>query len=232
MAVLVEFRIDSPILRDALADIPNAVAEIEEYDDSHPDAARLFVWVTAPDFDAFETALESDASVAEYERLVTSSSKSFYRLRLSESGSGLLTYRFAIENDIVPLSSRGTHEGWNVRARFPSRQAIADYWEHCRSVGVTFDLRQVFTAEDGTGVTASNLTPEQHEALAVGLEMGYFDVPRETSLQSIADSLGISDTAVSYRLRRGLKTLVKESVGSNDGTGVSGQTVQPNGEDS
>jgi hypothetical protein len=222
MAVLVEFRIDSPILRDALGDVPDAVAEVEEYDDSHPDAARLFVWVTTPDFDAFETALESDSSVTDYERLVTSPSRSFYRLRLSASGSGLLTYRFAIENDIVPLSSRGTHEGWNVRARFPSRQAIADYWEHCRSAGVEFELQQVFTADDDAEGTTPNLTPEQREALAVGLELGYFDVPRGTSLQSIADSLGISDTAVSYRLRRGLRTLVEESIGSTGAHGTSG----------
>lgn len=218
-AVIVEFRLDSPVLEETLADVPDAVVEIEEYDDSHPGAARLFVWVTAPDFEAFETALESDSSVTGYERLVTFSSRSFYRLLLSESGSGLLTYRFAIENDVVPLASRGTHEGWDVRAWFPSRRAIADYWEHCRSVGVGFELRQVFTAEVDSDETTPNLTPEQREALLVGLKEGYFDVPRGTSLQSIADSLGISDTAVSYRLRRGLKTLVEDSLDANGETG-------------
>ena len=216
MAVIVEFRIDSPVLRGVLTGAPDAVAEIEEYDDSDPDAARLFVWVTAPDFEAVETALEFDGSVAEYDRLMTSSSRSFYRVRLSESGSGLLTYRFAIENDIVPLSSRGTSAGWLVRARFPDRQAVADYWEYCRSVGVDFELRQIFTAADQDDGTGPNLTAEQHEALVVALEKGYFDVPRKTSLKAIADVVGVSDTAVSYRLRRGLKTLLEHSIAPTD----------------
>jgi len=236
VAVLAEFEIDSPVLREALAAVPDAVAEIEEYDDSGPNGTRLFVRVRASDFDAFETAIESDDTVAEYERLVTSSSRSFYRLRLSESGSGSLTYRFAIEHDVLPLSSRGTHEGWHVRARFPDRESIAEYWEHCRSTDVHLELRTVYSqnadATDGIDDVHPNLTPEQREAIVLALNRGYFDVPRGTSLRSIADVLGISDTAVSYRLRRGLKTLVEGSIGSGGDDGQYGGPLFRNDEDS
>lgn len=91
------------------------------------------------------------------------------------------------------------------------------------------DRRGVFTVDDGIDGTDSNPTPEQCEAITVGREKDYFDVPRGTSLQSIADSLGTSDTAASYRFRRGLKTLVEESVDSNEGAESVDQSVQRNG---
>ncbi|MFT4889898.1 MAG: hypothetical protein ACI9YT_000809 [Halobacteriales archaeon] len=47
--------------------------------------------MTAPDLEPFEAALDDDPSVDGYERLEASSSRSFYRLRLSESGSRVLT---------------------------------------------------------------------------------------------------------------------------------------------
>lgn len=219
MAVLADFTIDSPLLRAALSAVPEASIEIAEYGLADAEAAKLFAWVTAPDLEPFEAALDDDPTVDGYERIEASSSRSFYRLRLSESESHLLTYRFAVRNDIVPLSARGTHEGWAVRARFPDREAIAEYWEYCRSVGVSFDLQQVSSAEDDPDPGTSDLTPPQREALVTALEAGYFDVPRGSTLESIADSIGISDTAASYRLRRGLKTLLEDSIDSTDSTG-------------
>lgn len=215
MAVLAEFTIDSPVLRATLSAVPEASIEIVEYALADAEAAKLFVWVTAPDFESFEAALDDDPTVDGYGRIEASSSRSFYRLRLSESGSRVLTYRFAIRNDIVPRSARGTDEGWEVRARFPDREAIAEYWEYCRSVGVSFELQQVSSAaDDGPDPRTSDLTPQQREAIVTALEEGYFDVPRGTTLKSIADSIGISDTAASYRLRRGLKTVLEDSIDS------------------
>ncbi|MEF8757828.1 MAG: hypothetical protein V5A33_06295, partial [Halobacteriales archaeon] len=133
MAVLAEFTIESPLLGATLSAVPEASVDVTEYGLADAEAAKLFVWVTAPDFESFEAALDDDPTVDGYERIEASASRSFYRLRLSESGSRVLTYRFAIRNDIVPVSARGTSEGWAVRARFPDRETIADYWEHCRS---------------------------------------------------------------------------------------------------
>lgn len=58
------------------------------------------------------------------------------------------------------------------------------------------------------------LTPSQQEALAVALEQGYFDVPRTTTLVEIAERLGVSDQAVSERLRRGEKHLLRRALSS------------------
>jgi hypothetical protein len=53
-----------------------------------------------------------------------------------------------------------------------------------------------------------SLSEQQYEALRTAFEAGYFAIPREITLQELAARLGISDTAASHRLRRGLQTVL------------------------
>ena len=43
------------------------------------------------------------------------------------------------------------------------------------------------------------------------VERGYFKVPRQTTLQTLADEHGISDVEASERLRNGLDAVLRES---------------------
>ncbi|WP_309138889.1 helix-turn-helix domain-containing protein [Haloterrigena gelatinilytica] len=43
-------------------------------------------------------------------------------------------------------------------------------------------------------------------------ERGYFEDPRDSSVEDLADALGVSSSAVSGRLRRGLKALIENSL--------------------
>jgi predicted DNA binding protein len=43
-------------------------------------------------------------------------------------------------------------------------------------------------------------------------ETGYWKIPRESHLEDIADRIGISDQAISERLRRGCSSLVEAYV--------------------
>jgi len=52
------------------------------------------------------------------------------------------------------------------------------------------------------------LTDIQRETLTAALEAGYFAVPRTATLQDLADEFGVSDTAISQRIRRGVARLL------------------------
>ncbi|MDX1748149.1 MAG: helix-turn-helix domain-containing protein, partial [Halobacteriales archaeon] len=56
----------------------------------------------------------------------------------------------------------------------------------------------------------SSLSADQREALTLALDEGYFDVPRRINLITIADRLGISDSAASQRIRRGLSAVLTD----------------------
>ena len=53
------------------------------------------------------------------------------------------------------------------------------------------------------------VTAPQREALILAVREGYYDLPRETNTTELGDQLGISDQAVTERLRRGIGTLVR-----------------------
>lgn len=69
--------------------------------------------------------------------------------------------------------------------------------------------------EELVGVTPPD---EQEDALQTAVEAGYYDPPRETTLDEIAADLGIPRSTLSYRLRQAESKLVHQYVDSDDGT--------------
>lgn len=53
------------------------------------------------------------------------------------------------------------------------------------------------------------LTDKQRQALELALDSGYYDQPRETCLTDLAEELGITESAVSQRIRNAERKLVK-----------------------
>lgn len=51
--------------------------------------------------------------------------------------------------------------------------------------------------------------PDGTELVRVAVELGYFDVPRETTLDELARRLECSDVEASRRLRNGIRRLVE-----------------------
>lgn len=58
-------------------------------------------------------------------------------------------------------------------------------------------------------VDVGTLTPKQWEALELAFEEGYYDQPRSVDLESLANDLSISKSAVSQRLRSAEATIVE-----------------------
>jgi predicted DNA binding protein len=63
------------------------------------------------------------------------------------------------------------------------------------------------------GLLASrSLRSEQREVLELAVERGYFETPREVTLDELADQLDVPRSTVSYRLRRATAELAKDFV--------------------
>ena len=73
-------------------------------------------------------------------------------------------------------------------------------------VGSSVELMELVTNYDGhlsdrvERVDLSSLTDKQQEAAELAIQMGYYNRPREASLEEIADELAISQQALSQRL--------------------------------
>jgi len=175
--------------------------------------AHLFT-VRADDLDRFETALERDQTIDAFERLVERRDEAVYSF---EYGADATVFSAAISAvDGVSLDWTNERTVWIVRVWLPDRGALGSLWDYAAEHGIDFSLERV---SDGAAPVDSDpgLTADQRDAILLALEMGYFEEPREATLDEVAAELGISQPAAGGRLRRGLRRLVVSTVGAESG---------------
>jgi len=217
MSLIAEFRLRSPglVLEETLEAVPQVDLTIVREVATNPDRPYLFVWVAGVDLDSFEGAVEGDGTVDTTERYMSIDKKAFYRMRVSEQTDSVL-YPQWVELGADLLEARHIDGWWRIRMRFPDREALSALKDWCLSEDISFELDSVFT--DGPGIMTTELTEPQWEVLELGYREGYFEVPRDASMEDIAAELDISAQAVSERLRRGHRTLIAQHVVDTDST--------------
>lgn len=136
---------------------------------------------------------------------------------LYRAGRDLTAHRFVrvIENsDGALLEATGDADTWKFRLRFPSNRHLSKFHERCREAGLDPRLERLNESDNLEGSPPDDLTGAQRELLELAYEEGYFEIPRGATLVALAEMLGVSDQAVSERMRRGLDTLVERTVAS------------------
>lgn len=202
----------APVGQRALEAVPEMVLELEDIRSLSDDPWRLLYWASGGDFERYEVGLDDDPTIESYERLTELPERRLYRLVLSETGERRTLHPIAVEHDITIVRLTASADGQELLARFPSREAVVAFREACDERGRDFELLTLYeerpTESDGGYQSWYGVTAAQREALLMALEMGYFDIPRETTMAAIADDLGVSTSALSARLRRGQRTLL------------------------
>lgn len=221
MTYIARIDIGHPIGQDALQTVPDMVLEAEAFR-SLPDGQwRVLYWASGGDFEAYESALADDPTIATYTCLTRFPNRRLYRITLSAAGESHLLHRVALECDIVPKSITMTAERVEFLGRFPSHDSLISLRDACRDREREFELLSLYEARSIENDAPTNsrygITESQREALLAGFENGYFDVPRETTMEEVADSLGISTSALSTRLRRGQQALLRSTLARDAG---------------
>ncbi|MFT4891777.1 MAG: putative DNA binding protein [Halobacteriales archaeon] len=104
-----------------------------------------------------------------------------------------------------------TRTGWTVTLRFDDHADLGRCYRTCIGDGIQVTVTSVRGPTSPRHEDpASALTARQRRTLFEAYERGYFEVPRQTELADLAGDMGVSDTAVSQRLRRGTAALVEK----------------------
>jgi len=177
--------------------------------------------------DTVEEAFESTAFVGEYSLVASEGDRRRYRIRpgtsmaeqLGDHLDDLDDLRALYEAPLHVESIRVTPTGWRQRGRFADRDAFDELRTFWQRNDVSFRLYRLVPddADDRFVATDDDLTDAQRAAVRTAYEMGYFDIPRRTSLEDVATELGISASSCSERLRRAQTHLVETHVGGTDG---------------
>jgi predicted DNA binding protein len=167
-----------------------------------------FFWFEASDFEAVESALDEDHTVADYAVIVEREDRRTYRIEYSEEAK-LLTPAMTEVGGLI-LESRSHSNGWELRIHLTDHDGLYALSEYAAGEGIRLEILSLKQTEETYDRFDLGLTDEQREALVAAFVHGYFDEPRRTSLEGLASLLGISQTAVSGRLRRASASLVEE----------------------
>lgn len=115
------------------------------------------------------------------------------------------------QHDGIILEAAYLGSVWSFRLRFPDRSDISQFHGDCQRREVPIALVELHHSAAAVTDGGYGLTAEQREALVLAIEGDYFDVPRGTTLRGIAADLGVSDSAASQRIRRGLRNLLSSA---------------------
>jgi len=114
-------------------------------------------------------------------------------------------------SNVVPLAGVGRQGGWSFEVRGEDHDAVSEFQTRCDAWDIPISITAVHALQPVQG-NNHELTQTQREALGLAYERGYFDSPRQTSLDEIATELGITQQSLSSRLRRGHRRLIAENL--------------------
>lgn len=210
--IIAEYTLDHPILRETL----QRVSGIElTWEDSYTDLngqMSVIAWIDCEDFDVIDTALADDPTVAEPTVLAETGGRRLYRFELVDEGAESSIMPVVVKVGGVHLEMTATREGWRNRTRYPSREAFAQVYRFCHDYDIGFEFHRIYERSELFRPDTPALSDAQRETLIEAVDSGYLDIPRQSSLEELSDRLEISESAASERVRRGVKTLIEETI--------------------
>ena len=145
----------------------------------------------------------------------------------------LLAGRYADGGVLCGVERRGRTERWRVLLQDDRKVGILyDALGGRLGEGATFRFDHLQDAEGAPlqPETVVSVRPEQRRVLEAAVERGYYETPRETTLDEIAAALDCPRSTVSYRLRRAEAELVESALSSWDGPPANSDGSLPTGE--
>lgn len=210
--MFVQFHLDSAVLGTALEHAPGMQLTTQHWDSTPAVPLRSVFWAARGDFDAFERGLEDDGTITSFRLIAENGDERLYRAHYHEDASCVSIYHAAIDEDGVFLKAETDGDGWTTKMLFPSRDAFNEFREACDAVDLSLSVDSIYSKPFSGSGDEIALTDPQRDLLTRAVQVGYFDIPRETTLQELGQQMNISGQAASERLRRGMETLIRETV--------------------
>ena len=199
------------------AQLPDVKLELERLIPSQ-DVVIPYFWVRGTEVDDIEDAFTEHPGVKGIQLVDSIEDEYLLRVEWSLEYDDVLSV--LIETDIPLIKATGTNEQWTFDIRGDSRSDIATFHDRCREVGIPVTLTKLHALTLIETDTEQALTDKQQAALMLALERGYFESPREVTMDELGEELGISQQAVGSRIRHGIKHILEgmlsETAGSQD----------------
>ena len=138
--------------------------------------------------------------IADYNLLYSDDTRALARYRSSDTGM----YRLAANTTLPPEYPVVVRDGRFVYELSGSRAEFDSLRENLEVADLEYELLSLVTRSESAGL----LTDRQREVVSVARRAGYYEVPRRTTLQTVAERVGIDKSTPSEILRRAEGRLV------------------------
>ena len=192
-------------------ELPDVTVQLERI---VPDANgnRPYFWVRGTESETIVEQFSKHPGVTDIECVDSVDSEYLMRCRWESQHDSVLDA--LLDPEVVLLSGVGTTDRWTFEVRGESRKSIASFQNYCQDNGIPVTLSEIHSLRPVE--SKHELTEKQDEAIRLAYKRGYFDSPRQSTLQEISSELGISQQALASRLRRGNRQLVEKTLFDSD----------------
>lgn len=175
-----------------------------------PGSTKFPFLIEYDDQDELEEMLDDDPTVETYDLIDWTEQQGIYYVEHSPETQLISTVVTDVGGFLVNTETKGS--GWLVHLLLPDRDALNTIWEYTTEKDISLDIIEIYGNTDTDGRESYGLTDEQRDALQTAYSHGYFDEPRSIKLNEAADEMGLSSTAMSGRLRRGIRNLISTTI--------------------
>lgn len=210
MSVIADFAVppEDFVLSHAVRNGPDVTVGVERVVQTESSLTPYFR-VAGDALDAFERYVDDDETVTNVRTLERVDDERFYRGDWTGDVDHLV--RGIREAEATVTHARTDGEAWDLRMVFPTRDALSAFDDHCDEE-YDYSLKQVFDRSNTATFGDFEVTAEQRNTLLTALETGYFEVPRDATMEDLADEFGITVQSVSQCMRRGHANLLQNTL--------------------
>ncbi len=194
--------------------LPDVTVELERLIPAQGTMIPYF-WVRGTKVDDIESAFTEHPGVKDLRLVDSVEDEYLLRLEWAMAHDDVLT--ILAETRVPLIEAIGTNKQWTFEIRGDDRSDISAFHERCQEVGIPITLTKLHALLPVETATEAALTETQQEALVLAYERGYFESPREVTLEALGEELGISQQAVGSRLRGGIKNVLGSTLSALTG---------------
>ena len=200
---------DGVAFSDLFERIPNARIEIISTVASPANHGIVVVRADEHERDTVDAALQADSTVMTAQYCGKRSGGWSYHIEWSDRPRSLM--RQLTAEGLMLLSVQGYADWWRFRLLASDWDMLARGHEILEGSGRKAECKRISSFERQHSEDEM-LTKKQREALIEAFEAGYYDIPRNVVATDLASQLNISHQALSERVRRAHKRLIKDEL--------------------
>lgn len=161
--------------------------------------------------DGFREAVRANPLVSDLRLISESDGQAVYAMEWDQTGDTFVDGLRKTDGRVLSATRRDDQK-WVFDLLFETAHSLSAFQHHCFQYGIPIEIERVGQLPPSRHSREYGLTDQQRTALVAALEAGYYEIPRRVSTQDLADTLGISDQAVTERLRRAIRNLGSNTV--------------------